>query len=163
MLLEKYSAQLMSVARRYVVCADDAKDVLQESWIKIFRALLEKKYQDNGKLLGWMSRIVVNTALKTKSTQEAKIVSMELAKESALNDNTGIIDEMTAASILKLIDKLPFPSNQVFKLFIVDGYRHKEISKLLGIAESTSRVHLTNARAKMKSFFPDFQELINTK
>jgi len=62
-----------------------------------------------------------------------------------------------------MIDKLPYPSNQVFKLFIVDGFRHREIADLLGIAESTSRVHLTNARAKIRGYFPDFQELINTK
>lgn len=163
MLLEKYSAQLLAVANRYVTNREEAKDILQDSWIKIFRAMLDDNYQEDGRLAGWMSRVVINTALKQKTNRKARIVPMDQAKEVSELANSSVINRMTVNSILKIIDRLPHPSNQVFKLFIVDGYRHKEIAKLLGIAESTSRVHLTNARAKIKSYFPDFQELINTK
>lgn len=163
-LLEKYSAQLMGVARRYTYDNSEAKDILQDAWVRIFKALLQGKYTEEGRLVGWMSRIVINIALKSKAKNEARILKMERVREiSTDRDDPSVIDSMTVRSILKIIDGLSPPSNQVFKLFVVDGFKHKEIADLLGIAESTSRVHLTNARAKMKSYFPNFQELINTK
>jgi len=163
-LLEKYSVALMTVARRYACDSAEAKDILQDAWIKIFRALMDDKYTEEGKLLGWMSRVVINIALKSKAKNEARVLKMERVKNvSSDHDEPTIIDSMTVSSILKVIDGLAPPSNQVFKLFIVDGFRHKEIAKMLGIAESTSRVHLTNARSKIKNYFPNFQELINTK
>lgn len=163
-LLDKYSAQLMGVARRYAYDNSEAKDILQDSWIKIFKALMSENYKEEGRLIGWMSRIVINSALKSKAKNEARIVKIERIKNASIDhDEPTVVDSMTVNSILKIIDNLSPPSNQVFKLFVVDGFRHKEIAELLGIAESTSRVHLTNARIKIKNYFPNFQELINTK
>jgi len=163
-LLEKYSAQLMGIARRYTFDMAEAKDILQDSWIKIFKALLNDNYKEDGRLLGWMSKIVINTALRSKAKNEARILKIESAKSLRIkHDEPSVIDAMTVSSVLKMIDNLSPPSNQVFKLFVVDGFRHKEIAELLGIAESTSRVHLTKARLKIKNLFPNFQELINTK
>ena len=163
-LLEKYSARLMGVARRYTYDGSEAKDILQDAWIKIFKALMNENYKEQGQLFGWMSRIVINLALKSKAKSEARVLKMERVKKLQQgHDDSCVVDSMTVDSILKIIDGLSPPSNQVFKLFIVDGFKHKEIADLLGIAESTSRVHLTNARAKIKSYFPNFQELINTK
>lgn len=164
MLLEKYSPFLMGVARRYTTDQGEAKDILQESWIKIFKALLNGSYKDEGKLSSWLTRIVINSALKNKAKNQARILKIEKVVESSKSFyNSNVIENMTVESILNIIDSLPVPSNQVFKLFVVDGFRHKEIAELLGIAESTSRVHLTNARAKIKICFPNFRELINTK
>lgn len=163
-LLDKYSARLMGVARRYTYDNSEAKDVLQDAWIKIFRALMNQNYKEEGKLMGWLTRIVINTALKSKAKNEARILRMEKVRAKHLDrDEPCVVDSMTVKSLLKIIDELSPPSNQVFKLFVVDGFRHREIADLLGIAESTSRVHLTNARLKMKSYFPNFQELINSK
>jgi len=163
-LLEKHSAQLMGVARRYTYGTTEAKDILQDAWIKIFRALLNDNYKEQGQLVAWMSRIVINLALKSKAKNEARILKMERVREVQQgHDESCVVNSMTVESILKIIDGLSPPSNQVFKLFVVDGFKHKEIADLLGIAESTSRVHLTNARAKIKGYFPNFQELINTK
>lgn len=163
-LLEKYSALLMGVARRYTYDNSEAKDILQDAWVKIFKALMNDNYREQGQLVGWMSRIVINLALKSKAKSEARILKMERIKNVQQGyGESCVVDSMTVESILKIIDGLSPPSNQVFKLFIVDGFKHKEIADLLGIAESTSRVHLTNARAKLKTYFPNFQELINTK
>lgn len=164
LLLEKYSKALYAVALRYCAAEADAKDVLQESWIMIFNSLLDNKYSEQGKLKAWLSRVVINNALRTNAKNKARVVKLEsnyMPKGSS--ENSSILDSMTISEVLKLIDKLPFPSNQIFKMHVIDGYKHKEISTMLGIAESTSRVHLTNARIKMKSFFPNFQELINTR
>lgn len=153
----------MGVARRYANDDSAAKDILQDSWVKIFKAFLNDTYKEQGMLKSWMSRVVINTALKNRDGSKAKIVSIDEAYSKRQNYNDQIIDKMTASNILKIIDKLPYPSNEVFKLFVVDQYKHKEIADVLGIAESTSRVHLTNARSIIRECFPNFQELINTK
>jgi len=73
MLLEKYSSRLLAVASRYVYDREEAKDILQDSWIKIFRAMLDDSYNEEGKLMGWMTRIVINTALKNKNNTSARV------------------------------------------------------------------------------------------
>ena len=163
MLLEKHAASLMSVARRYSRCEEDAKDHLQEGWISIFKALDKYEFHSEPLLRGWMRKIVVNICLKKyqKNKRRENLSANIIPIDTVVK--TTVLDQMTVDEILKLIERLPYPSNVVFKLSVIEGYKHKEISEMLGMAESTSRVHLTNARAKMKKYFPEFKELINYK
>ena len=155
---------MFSVALRYCSDKEDAKDVLQDSWIMIFNSLIDNKYSEQGKLKAWLSKVVVNNALKLNAKNKARVLKLESSyQDKASGFNNSVLDRMTIEEVLALIDRLPFPSNQIFKLYVVDGYKHKEIAEIMGLAESTSRVHLANARTKMKSFFPNFQELINTR
>jgi RNA polymerase sigma-70 factor (ECF subfamily) len=148
LFFDQYTPTLFAVAIRYARSREDAEDVLQESWVKIFNAL--STYENKGKLHSWMKTIVINTALR--SNQKAYFKNEKNGFDAMIEESVDpdIIESMNYHEIRALVDKLPDGYAEVFKLAIIDDFKHKEIADLLGIAESTSRVKLTIARKKMQ-------------
>ncbi len=139
---------MFNVSRRYTTSREIAEDVLQEAWLKIFNGL--QTYQHNNKLEAWLKTIVIHTALRnnTKSYFKFELNGFEVMNEAEVDPN--IISEMNYTSIIQLIDQLPPGYAEVFKLAILDDYNHKEIAEMMNIAESTSRVKLSEARKRMQ-------------
>jgi len=150
-----YNTLLFAVAMKYVGNRNDAEEVLQDSWMNIFKSL--ENYKDEGKLEGWLKTIVIRTAWrhinKRKHHRELDHVS-ELLHYS---ESSQAIDKMTCDEVLKLLEYVPIASRQVFKMFVLDQYNHNEISEILGISNATSRSHLAKARKVIKKRF----ELLN--
>ncbi len=147
-LVLRYSGLLMTVSRRYSHDAESAKDVLQEALIKIIRSI--PKYREQGSFEAWMKRITINTALKyfDKSSFRNEVFVLEdLNDENVVPD---IYSQLGAEELMDLIDNLPDGFREVFNLFAIEGYSHKEIGALLEITESTSRSQLTRARSLLK-------------
>ena len=143
-LVKRYSGMLMSICRRYVKDQPTAKDILQESLIRIFKNI--DGYKSIGSFEGWMRKITVRCALGhldkkhvRRESSVADINSDEITMPLAL-DNLGVED------IIKLVQELPPGFRSVFNLKIIEGYNHREISEMLGITESASRSQLTRAR-----------------
>ncbi|NVK64659.1 MAG: RNA polymerase sigma factor [Flavobacteriales bacterium] len=142
---------LMRVALRYVINTFDAEDVLNKSMLKA----LKKIDTFNGtseNLAGWIKRIVVHESIdfirSRKSFNEKHVTMATLPDE----DSTRNLIEDDPSHILKLIDTLPPQEKAVFNLSIIEGYSHKEISKLLSISVANSKWHLHCARKKMKNW-----------
>jgi len=143
-LVLRYSPMLMTISLRYTDSKPAAQDVLQDSLVKILKFIAQ--YQHSGSFTAWMKRIVINTALKSKSRIRYKfeysgldnIPEQELAPEAYANLN--------AAELMKLINSLPDGFREIFNLAAIEGYSHKEIGELLQIAPSTSRSQLARAR-----------------
>ncbi|MEM1214690.1 MAG: RNA polymerase sigma factor [Bacteroidota bacterium] len=148
-LVLRYSPLLMTVARRY--CRDDhaARDVLQEAFIRIFRAI--PKYQQTGSFPGWLRRIVINCALQTK--EKAAYQREQTAIEDVAHPmvNPSVLDRLQAEELLDLIQQLPENFRTVFNLYAIEGYRHDEIADMLNIAPGTSRSQLTRARQRLQA------------
>ena len=147
-LVLKYSGLLMTVCRRYSRDAEFAKDILQEALIKILKSI--SNYEEKGSFEAWMKRITINTALKyfDKSSFKNEVFILE-----DLNDKNVVPDiysQLGAEELMTLIDNLPNGFREVFNLFAIEGYSHKEIGELLGVTESTSRSQLTRARSLLK-------------
>jgi len=152
-LYTKFSAKLFAVSYRYSSNREDAKDVLQESFIKIFDNI--KAYKKTGSLEGWMKKIVVNTALsKYKKSKKNPVdyidhlndyVGEAIDEEQIENDLLNI-DEQT---IMTHIQNLPEEYRIVFNMACVEELPHKEIAALLSITEETSRIRLLRARKKL--------------
>ena len=148
-LVLRYSPMLLAVSMRYTSDKPAAKDVLQDSLVKILKSI--KQYEDTGSFKAWMKRIVINTALKSKSRKRfqfeysglANIPDQEMAPEAYA--------KLSAADLMKLINTLPDGFREIFNLAAIEGYSHVEISKLLDIAPSTSRSQLTRARKILQS------------
>lgn len=157
MLLEKYSGSLMATAMRYMKDEAKAKDVLQESWIKIFKALA--KYKDSDKLLSWLKTIVINTSLSALRSQKATIISIDQHDSNKLKCDASIESAINMKDLMKVIAEIPSPGREVFMMNILDGLSHKEIAGQMNISESTSRVHLTNARKYLRKVFSESKEL----
>lgn len=147
-LVVQYSGLLMAIGRRYSRDADTAKDILQDAFIKILRAI--PNYKEQGNFEAWMKRIVINTALKhiDKSSFKNELYTIEDIPEQFINP--GVYDQMAATELMEVIQELPDAYQTVFNLHAIEGFSHKEIGEMLGIEESTSRSQLTRARVMLR-------------
>ena len=142
-LFQLYNSTLYKSACTYLNNSEQAKGLVQETWIDIFKGL--KGYDENkSKLSTWMKTILIRKAWRANSL---KMVTTELQHSHKIyNHQEQIIDKMSCEEILNEMDKIPAASRMVFKLFVLDEYKHNEIAELLDITASTSRVHLAKAR-----------------
>lgn len=157
-LYETHYGVLMGVCVRYANGQDDAMDILHEGFIKIFRNI--HKYQPGTSLGAWMRRIVVNTAIDYYRKQtRRRTEDIEQAYGVSANDS-GPVSQLSVQEILSCIQQLSPAYRAVFNLYIIEGYSHKEIAKILNITESTSRSNLVKARIKLKAMLK-LKELIH--
>ncbi len=149
--VDAYSSMLYGICIRYMNDEFEAKDVLQDSLIKIFNAI--KNYKNTGSFEGWISKITVNTALMALRKNKKLIMFLEPVNDYE-NIAIGEIEgELNERDILDMLEKMPDHYRVIFNLAIVEGYKHSEIAKILEIPESTSRTKLTRARQKMKKIY----------
>ncbi|MFK7807892.1 MAG: RNA polymerase sigma factor [Saprospiraceae bacterium] len=149
-LVRRYSPMLMAACRRYVRDEATAKDVLQETLIRVFKYL--KKYKATGSFENWMRRIAVRCAFtaldKVKIKKEIELSDHHLDSSIAPE----IFNYLGLEEIQRHIDALPIGYQTVFNLYIIEGYSHREISDLLHITESASRSQLTRAKKLLQQY-----------
>lgn len=152
-LVKNYAPRLMGICLRYMGDRAAAEDVLQESFIRVFKSI--SKYKKTGSFEAWLSRITVTTALM--ELRKNKKRSFEAELDPGINGKHGqeafVEIKMNEADILEMMDELPESYRIIFNLFVIEGYNHQEISTLLEIKESTSRTKLTRARRKMQEIY----------
>ena len=151
---------LRAVAYRYLKDTSYVKDVLQESFIKIFRSI-DKYDMQKASLKQWATRIVINTSLNYND----RVIGFP--KEELKILNTGIlsipkaIQNLSNEHLLYILKQMPDNYFKVFNLHIIDGYSHQEISELLQINQELSRKRLSRARIWLKKTFHKNPDLIN--
>lgn len=142
---ERYADYLTAVCSRYIPEKADAKDVLQESFVKMFGALDAFEYRGEGSLKAWTSRIVVNTALKSLR-KSGRLRYMEKLPELP-EESEPEVDRVPAPVLQQFIQALPDGYRTVFNLFVFEKKSHREIAALLGIKEDSSASQFFRARA----------------
>jgi RNA polymerase sigma-70 factor (ECF subfamily) len=147
-LYDRYCRKMMVVCLRYSKSTAEAEDILQEAFIKIFQAL--KDFRQESKLETWITRIMVNTALNSQRKKMYLYPMVDVEKVEMPSEEVSIstIDFM---QLLEIIQSLPQGCQVVFNLFAIEGYNHKEIAKLLGISEGTSKSQYARARSLMQA------------
>lgn len=146
LLYRRHAAKLYAVCLQYSGNNEEARDILQEGFIKIFENL--DSYKHEGSFEGWMRRITVNTALeKFRSRNNLYRVDDidQMPEPDAEPDNQDYAG-LEAADLLEIIRELPPKYRMVFNLYAIEGYSHKEISEMLSISEGTSKSNLSRAR-----------------
>ncbi len=146
-LFNRYASSLLGVCSRYARNKEDAEDILQDAFIKIFNKI--NQFKGDGSFEGWMRRVVVNTALKKYTlSRYAKEVSVEEIKEGTDIDVNDVppFNHLTEKDLLLIINRLPDGYRLVFNLYVIEGYQHHEIADMLGIQSGTSRSQLVKAR-----------------
>ncbi len=153
-LFEQVGPVMMTVCRRYATSNADAEDILQESFIKIFRSF-DQFDESKGPLMAWIRRIVVNTAIQywRKWHKNIAFVAEEYIPETQVWSDGEL--KMNEEAILQVISELPPGFRMVFNLFAIEGYTHTEIAETLGIAESASRSQLARARKHLQETIHD--------
>lgn len=156
MLFDLFAGRLMSVCRRYSRNQQEAEDMLQESFIKIFSNL--KSYTGSGSLYGWLKSVTVNTSIKILQKKYNKLLSEDITDFQIAGKAPSIHNNLAAEDIIAVINTLPLGYKSVFNLYELEGYSHKEIGELLNISESTSRSQLAKAKKVLKKSIPEYQK-----
>lgn len=148
-LYYRFSPKMLSVCYRYAKAREDAEDMLQEGFIKVFSQI--DKYENRGSLEGWILRIIVHTCINHLKKNKKFNDHVDLAFASNIvvrEDNIPAI--IQAKQIVECIRSLPIGYRTVLNLYAIEGYSHKEIAALLDIEESTSRSQYTRAKSMLE-------------
>lgn len=149
-LYKRYAPALLALCMRYARNKEEAEDVLQEGFIKVFTNI--RNFRGDGSFEGWLKRIMINTAITHnkqtfKHQFHADIDDIEethlVNEEEQINENT---IKLPPGKLLEMIQHLPSGYNMVFNLYVFDQYTHKEIADILGISVNTSKSQLSKAR-----------------
>jgi len=145
-LYKLYSPKLFGICLKYSGSRQQAEDNLQDGFVTIFEKI--GQFQDKGSFEGWMKRILINTSLQQHRQQKVYgITNEEDLQEDEIEVET---DNISVDFLLQCVQELPDRYRQVFNLYVLDGYSHKEISDLLNITEGTSKSNLARARTSLK-------------
>lgn len=156
LLFRHYSPILMGVAYRYVKDDAKAKDVLQNAFINIFKNI--KNYRDTGSFEAWLKKITVNCALKELRLHRKNLELVAQFDNEDLPDvavDPLIFERFDEKDILELLNTLNDDLRIAFNMYIIEGYSYSEISKLLNITESHSRMRVSRARKKLKELLTE--------
>ncbi len=147
-LCKQYYGYVMSIALRFSSCHDNALEIANDSFLKIFRKI--RSYQVDKEFKPWIRKIVVNTALD--HYRKDKKNSVEISIDAAYNEpvDESVMDNLNAEEIVKLVNSLPENYRYTFSLFEIEGFSHDEIARQLGITASTSRTYLTRAKEMLR-------------
>jgi RNA polymerase sigma-70 factor (ECF subfamily) len=148
MLYDKYAAKMYGIAVRYAHDPEDAKDILQDGFVKVFQNL--SKFKGSGAFEGWMRRIFVNTAIEHYRKKNNTYEIQESHEEQINDREVTALDKLAAVEILNMVKSLPNGYRTVFNLFAIEGYSHKEIADLLNISEGTSKSQYARAKALLQ-------------
>ena len=146
LLYRRYAPRLYTVCLRYSDDDDEAKDILQEGFIRIFENL--HTYRFEGSFEGWIRRIVVNTVLEKYRSKNVlyKVEDIDRLADTEQEPDVEEYSNLDAKILMDIIKELPPKYRMVFNLFAIEGYSHKEISKMIKISEGTSKSNLSRAR-----------------
>ena len=140
-----FAPKMFGVCLRFAIDSAEAEDMMQEGFIRVFRYIGD--YRGDGSFEGWVRRTMVNTAINIykRRVKRSFTTPLEYAGSASGFEPT-IIEQMSADELLEIIKELPPGYRMIFNLNIIEGYTHKEIGKMLGISENTSKSQLSRAR-----------------
>jgi RNA polymerase sigma-70 factor (ECF subfamily) len=147
LLYRRHAAKLYAVCLQYSGNDEEARDILQEGFIKIFENL--GSYKHEGSFEGWMHRITVNTALEKFRNRHNlyRVDDIDKIEEPDAEPDNSDYAGLEASDLLGIIRELPPKYRMVFNLYAIEGYSHKEISQMVNISEGTSKSNLSRARS----------------
>jgi len=162
LLYSKYASVMLSICMRYCKSKDEAEDVLQDGFIKVFGSI--SNFRKEGSFEGWIKRIIVNTALnncRDNLKRNNHLCIDDIEETVRLQDINN--DSLSENELLKMIQELPEGYKMVFNLYAFEGYSHKEIGDLLGISESTSKSQLSRARMFLQNKLKEYNNNPNLR
>lgn len=146
-LYDRYAPKFLGLCRRYIKNHEEAEDALVIGFYKIMKKI--DSYSGQGSFEGWMRRVIVNECLmKLRKANRFKVdIELEKVEEAS---SFSIEHELAAQDILELLDQLPMGYRTVFNMYVVEGYKHREIAVLLKISINTSKSQLILAKKKLR-------------
>ena len=148
-LYTRYSPKMLSVCYRFAHNGDDAEDMLQEGFIKVFSQV--HTFQNKGAFEGWIRRIMVHTCINHLKKNKKFNESVDIIYANGVQVREESVPSIVQAKqIVECIRLLPLGYRTVLNLYAIEGYTHKEISAMLDVEESTSRSQYTRAKQMLE-------------
>jgi RNA polymerase sigma-70 factor (ECF subfamily) len=156
-LYEEFYGYGMSICLRYADNRDEAAAILNDGFMKIFTNI--KQFDLSKPLKPWLRKIMVNTAINHYKEKQRHIQTEEMEKAGAESEAENIISGISYQEIIAMMQKLPPSYRTVFNLHVIEGYRHEEIAKMLGVTVGTSKSNLFKAKEHLKKILTEFFEV----
>lgn len=153
-LYDRFSPMMFGVCKRYVRRLEDAEDVLIEAFFKVLTGI--NQFKNDGSFEGWIRRIVVNESLMFLRKRYNFRNILEIT-ELETPVSTSIVQELVAKDILNLLNVLPVGYRTVFNLYVIEGYKHREIATMLNISINTSKSQLILAKKRLRNLLEQCQ------
>ena len=145
-IYSRHAPKMLGICRQYVKDVQQAEDIMITAFMKVFTNL--KNFEHKGSFEGWIRRIMVNECISYLRVQKkVSFLEDEFYAEDTFNN---IESHFSVEDIQSLIDSLPDGYKMVFNLYAIEGFKHQEIAKMLGINEGTSKSQLSHARKMLK-------------
>ena len=161
-LYDLYATKLFSLCLRYSKNREEAKDLLQESFIKIFQNIT--KFNDEGSFEGWCKRITVNTCLSyLKSRSFLVAMQTEDVETKGEMEETRFTNNLEMNELLAMLNQLPLQKKVIFNLYEIEGYSHGEIAEMLNITEGASRGQLAKAKEALRGIHENVNRIAELK
>jgi RNA polymerase sigma factor (sigma-70 family) len=149
LLYHQFASRMYAVCLRYTKNADDAEDILQEGFIKIFRNL--DKFRGDGSFEGWIRKIITRTAISHLRDNKKKLNTQPAELNGLLEDReSNILERLAEKDIVGIVTKLPPGYRKVFMMYVMEGYNHKEIAGILGCSEGNCKSQLYRSRTQLQ-------------
>ncbi len=157
-LYNLFAPKMLGVCMRYSKNREEAEEVLQEGFLKVFTYL--KKFRADGSFEGWIRKIMVNCALSRYRNKSPlhPVIRLDAFHHDAATE-TDIPSNMDAKDLLSLVQSLPPGYRMVFNLFVFEGYKHREIAEMLSIEEGTSKSNLAQAKKILQNIITRNQNI----
>ncbi len=156
LLYDKFASKMYGVCLRYAANAEEAKDLLQDGFVKIFSRM--ESYRGDGSFEGWVRRIFVNTAIEQVRKKNYLIQPItEREEETIDNGQNSVLEILEANDLVKLLQELPIGYRTVFNMYYVEEYTHKEIAEILDISEGTSKSQLSRAKTRLRELAAEYR------
>ena len=148
-LYHRFSPKMLGVCYRFAKNREDAEDMLQEGFIKVFMQI--QQFRGEGSLEGWIRRIVVHTCINILKKNKKFNESVDIIHANGLMGKDDFIPSIIQAKqVVECIRSLPLGYKTVLNLYVLEGFSHREIGEILDIEESTSRSQYTRARIMLE-------------
>jgi RNA polymerase sigma-70 factor (ECF subfamily) len=157
-LYDALAGKMYGVCLRYASDEAEARDMLQDGFIRVFQSL--GRFRFEGSFEGWVRRIIVNTALEHLRKEDYRTTSIEESNFQDPPGNEDVEAGLSAQDLLGMVRELSPQYRMVFNLYAIEGYSHKEISKMLNISEGTSKSNLSRARTILQERIKKLDKLV---
>lgn len=158
-LYQRYAPLMLSICRRYLRQIDIAEDVMTHGFYKILSKV--DSFDQQGSFEGWMKRIMINECLMEIRKSKSQHLTVEL-DQTIHHPKVDFVDHLVYEELIELLDDLPTGYRTVFNLYVIEGYKHREIAEMLGVSINTSKSQLILARKKLQSMIKKKSELRNS-
>jgi len=161
MLYKHHYAYAMSICLRYSKTKEEAKEIMNDGFMKVFLKI--DQYNPQTSFLGWLRRIMINTAIDHYRKEVKHYNQVSIDAEQPFVTSASAMEELGYQELITLVQQLTPAYRAVFNLYAIDGYNHKEIGDILNISEGTSKSNLSKAREVLRNKIQKNQNVVYAK